>query len=132
MAARRPVVLLTTESDVLGGAERMMVLRARGLRARGIEVHFAGVPERDGWLTQAMLSEGVQAHAVPLRLGHRVETILALRGIARQVRASVIHGHMMTMSFYGAVAGRLGGIASVSTLHGTGPGRSSNSTAPLM
>lgn len=121
MVARSPVVLLTTESDVLGGAERMMVLLARGLRVRGIEVHFAGVPERDGWLTQAMLSEGVQAHAVPLRLGHRVETIRALREIAQRFFASVIHGHMMTMSFYGAVAGRLCGIPSVSTLHGTGP-----------
>ena len=121
MVSRSPVVLLTTESDVLGGAERMMVLLARGLRVRGIEVHFAGVPEPDGWLTRAMLEEGVETHAVPLRLGHRVETIRALRATANRIRANVIHGHMMTMSFYGAVAGRLCGIASVSTLHGTGP-----------
>ncbi len=119
LRADRPLrIALATESDVIGGAERMLVHLGVALRTRGHDVHFLGPENRDGWLGAQFRSEGIPTHSIPLGRV-RLECVTSVRDTLRRIDADVLHSHMFTMGVFGTLATRFSPMPHVITMHGT-------------
>ena len=109
-------VMLLIESGGPGGAERVVLKLATGLRDRGLEV--AVVTTREGWLTDR-LAEARIAHE-RIDAGGRLDPGFAWR-IAGQIRdrgSQVLHSHLLDSNLYGAIAAKIAGVRHVATEHG--------------
>lgn len=108
-------IALLSESAGLGGAERMMLELADGLRARGGQVHFV-TPEA-GWLLPAAHAAGHGTTELTGRRGPDVRLLFELVRTLRALKPTVVHAHMFGMAVYGSLAARLLGLPCVITLH---------------
>jgi glycosyltransferase involved in cell wall biosynthesis len=106
------------ETDIMGGAERMLVHLAKALRAQGW-TNVAFLPAgRDGWLTRELEAADVTVEHFNLR---RPFSPSFARNLARSLRRhqiTVAHSHEFAMAFYGAWAARHAGIPHLFTMHG--------------
>jgi glycosyltransferase involved in cell wall biosynthesis len=106
------------ETDVLGGAERMIVLLAGALRARGWS-NVAFLPAgHDGWLTRHLDAVGVTVEHYHLPRPFSPAFAHRLAAALRRHRIAVAHSHEFTMGFYGAWAAQRAGVPHVFTMHG--------------
>ena len=117
---RRPLrIALASGSDVMGGAETMIVHLADGLRARGHHVEFLGPADGSGWLGGQLRDRGVTSHG--LSLGRvRWTPVAELQRALAAMRADVLHSHMIGLAMFGAAATLASGVPHVITMHGTG------------
>jgi glycosyltransferase involved in cell wall biosynthesis len=113
-------VLLTTESDVRGGAERMLITLALALRDRGHDVCFAGRERTPSFLCAELKRVGFAVHALELMPGRPLAACRSLARIVHIVRPDVIHAHMIALSVYATAVGMITARPVVVTLHGTG------------
>ena len=113
-----PRIAHLIETDVLGGAERIIVHLAGALRDRGW-TNVAILPGgHDGWLTRHLEPCGVtiEYYSLPRPFSPGFARDLA-RMLTRH-RVEVAHSHEFTMAFYGAWAARRAHIPHVFTMHG--------------
>lgn len=110
-------VLLFIESGGIGGAERVILMLAQALQARGKKVNV--VTCRDGWLVNSLRAHGVthtqiraSSWSVDFQLIYRLVSLI------RREQIEVLHTHSVDSGFYGALAAKLAGIPHVATEHG--------------
>jgi len=116
MSARRVAHLI--ETDVLGGAERMLVHLAGALPTQGW-TSVAFLPRgHDGWLTRALEAVGVSVEHYHLPRPFSPAFARELARTLQRHQITVAHSHEFTMAFYGAWAARQAGIPHVFTMHG--------------
>ncbi len=84
------------------GGERQVLELMRRQRARGDEPHVAA-PRGSALLSRAS-SEGLSAHAVPMRGTWDLGSVLALAGLHRSLRPDVVHWHAARAHALGAMA----------------------------
>ncbi|MDQ6926839.1 MAG: glycosyltransferase family 4 protein [Candidatus Eremiobacteraeota bacterium] len=118
--ARRPLhIALATESDGMGGAETMLAHLARGLRTRGHQVDLLVPAHGSGWLADQL--QGADVSIRPLSLGRvRWTPVSQIRHALSEMRADVLHSHMVGLAVFGAAATVGLGVPHVITMHGTG------------
>lgn len=119
-------VLLLVDSLAIGGAERLMVPHASGLRARGIDVRVAYLVSRDGDPWRAPLREaGVPVRHLGLRSLLDPRPMIRLAAHLRQERMHLIHTHLRYSDLIGQTAAVLSRTPAVSTVHTIVEGRPS-------
>ncbi len=99
------VLELTTDLR-FGGAERVVLNLARGLRRQGVECAVAGLfagGEARGELRERLEVEGFPVYSAGLRRRWRLWRLAGLRRFARDWRADLLHCHL----FHGHAAGML-------------------------
>jgi glycosyltransferase involved in cell wall biosynthesis len=115
---RDPRVAHLIETDILGGAERMLVHLAGALGSHGWG-NVAFLPGgREGWLTRQLEAAGVTVEHV--RFGQPFSPRFA-RDLAQAFERheiTVAHSHEFAMACYGAWAARRVGIPHLFTMHG--------------
>ncbi|GJG87938.1 glycosyl transferase [Gemmatimonadetes bacterium T265] len=116
----RPLrIALATESDRMGGAESMLAHLASGLRARGHHVELLVPAHGTGWLGEQL--QGADVPTRPLSLGRvRWAPVAEIRRALSEMRADVLHSHMIGLAMFGAAATIGTGVPHVITMHGTG------------
>lgn len=107
-APTRTIVFLTTAFDV-GGAERVMIHAAAGLRRRGWRVIVAGLEVRTGQVARELQSAGVEVMSLGIsrHLGLLAVPLLAWR--LRRLRADVLYTFLIHAHVVGRLAGALAG-----------------------
>ena len=104
----------------IGGSERHLLTLLPALAERGIEPVFVGLDD-PAWDP----SDFYGALAVPsirLRSPRDVDPVLLAR-LVRELRADVVHTHLVHADLYGGLAAKLRGTALVSTKHNDDPFR---------
>ena len=104
----------------VGGSERHLLTLLPALAERGIDVAFVGLDD-PGWDA----SDFYGALAVPalrLRSPRDVDPLLLAR-LVRDLRADVVHTHLVHADLYGGIAAKLRGTRLVSTKHNDDPFR---------
>lgn len=112
----RPLTVLTVITPSrYSGAERIAVYLAEGLQRRGHRVVFAckEIPE----LLEALDRRGIEAHALPISGKGNLMAPFLLAWFAEWIGADVIHTHLSTASLWGAVAGKIARIPTISSVH---------------
>lgn len=97
-------VLLVTMAMGIGGAETHIVELAKGLCARGVEVHVASA---GGVYVQALEQMGVRHVTLPLNRRRPLEMVVAERGLCRLIQSGcydIVHAHARIPAF---LCGRL-------------------------
>ncbi len=114
MTGAKDLRVLQVMECTIGGARRHLTDLARGLVARGHDVHLAVAAERqpDFRETLAELAEaGCTVHEIPLRrsISPRVDArhLIQLKGLVRELAPDIVHTHS-------SKAGVLGRMASIS------------------
>ncbi|AHG90026.1 glycosyl transferase group 1 [Gemmatirosa kalamazoonensis] len=121
LAGGRPLrIVLASETEVIGGAEMMLLHLTRTLQARGHEVHFVSPLHKRDWLGERLRELGTATHSVEFRRALDPAAVRQLRTIVRRVDADVVHSHMFGMAVYGTAATRLTRVPHVISMHGTG------------
>ncbi len=104
----------------IGGAERMMVDLACGLRERGHYV-CAICLRGSGPLAGALEKAGVEVMALQKGSGFRPWTGVKLARYLRQKQIDIVHTHNPLVHHYGLIGARLGGApVTINTMHGPG------------
>lgn len=112
-------IALATESDRMGGAESMLAHLAAGLRSRGHHVELLVPVHGSGWLRAQL--HGADVPTRPLSLGRvRWTPVSEIRRALADMRADVLHSHMIGLAIFGAAATLGTGVPHVITMHGTG------------
>lgn len=104
----------------IGGSERHLLTLLPALAERGLEVTFVGLDDPD-W-NPADFYGALTVPAVRLRSAHDLDPLLLAR-LVRELRADVVHTHLVHADLYGGVAARLRGSRLVSTKHNDDPFR---------
>jgi glycosyltransferase involved in cell wall biosynthesis len=104
----------------VGGSERHLLTLLPALAARGLDVVFVGLDD-PAWDAR----DFYDALAVPaLRLGSPRDADPVLLGrLVRDLRADVVHTHLVHADLYGGLAAKLRGARLVSTKHNDDPFR---------
>lgn len=113
-----PVLLLPMSLDV-GGAETHVVGLARGLKARGWEVHVASA---GGRLVGELLQAGISHRYAPLNSRSPLKLFQAYRLVADLVvmeHIQLVHAHARIPAWIGEKVCRVKRIPLVTTYHGT-------------
>lgn len=113
MSGKPRKVLLVIENSSYGGGERSFAVLAKGLSARGFEMHIACSP------AEPFLSEvSAYSRPHPLRLDRLADpgAVLRLRSVIRSVKPDIVHSQGARADFYAALACRLTGVEHVSTV----------------
>ena len=109
-------VALALESSGPGGAEKVLLELAEGLRAAGDEpVLFS---QRPGWLTEGAQARGIPVELVPQREGLDPLWVPVFARRLRRGRFELLHSHEFLMNVYGGAAARLAGLPTLATVHG--------------
>jgi len=109
-------VLHMSSSSGPGGAEAVVAGLASGLdpaRYRSVVCLF-----RDGWLRERCDRLGLETHIVPMRGMLDLGWFRRFRALLRGRDVALIHAHEFGANTYGTLAGRLGGLPVVATVHG--------------
>ena len=107
------------ETDLPGGAERMLASLAGALSAGGCP-GVAFLPRGgQGWLTRELQGVGVPVEYFGVERHFSPRLARDLAGAFRRQRIDLVHSHEFTMSFYGAWAARKAGVPHVFTMHGS-------------
>ena len=103
----------------MGGAESMLAHLAAGLRTRGHHVELLIPAHGSGWLNAQL--RGADVPSRPLTLGRvRWTPVTEIRRALSDMRADVLHSHMIGLAMFGAAATFGRGVPHVITMHGTG------------
>ena len=113
---RLPRVLGLIDTAGTGGAETVYAALERGLRGLGWEC-VVTVPAQ-GWLSDELRRFGATPVILPTNGSFDARWLLGILSLVREQRIDIIHSHLQGAAVYGAMAGRLAGIPTVSTLHG--------------
>lgn len=111
-------VALMIESDGPGGAERMLLHLAEGLRERGHDICPILPANGCGWLAGEFRKAGFEPEVFRLRRAIDPGCVRGLGEVFRRRGVDVVHSHEFTMAFYGAAAARLSRLPHVITMHG--------------
>jgi glycosyltransferase involved in cell wall biosynthesis len=109
-------VLLALESSGPGGAERVVLELAGGLRRAGDDVVL--LTSRPGWLVERARAEAIPCWVAPQASG--LDPAWAPRLALRLRREAIdfVHTHEFAMNVYAGAAARLAGRPTLATLHG--------------
>lgn len=108
-------ILQVISSSRTSGAEKHMVVLSEWLRHRGHNVLAVCPP--GGWLPEQLREAGVPSLEMPMRGLTSTGTVLALKRIAREHQADVIHTHLTRAAYMGYFAGALSRVPVVSSVH---------------
>ena len=104
----------------IGGSERHLLTLLPALAARGIEPVFVGLDD-PAWDPSDFYG-ALRVPALRLRSPRDVDPQLLAR-LVRELRADVVHTHLVHADLYGGVAAKLRGTTLVSTKHNDDPFR---------
>jgi glycosyltransferase involved in cell wall biosynthesis len=104
----------------IGGSERHLLELLPALGELGAEPIFVGLDDPD--CDPAEFYDALRVPAIRIRSAHDVDPLLVGR-LARQLRADVVHTHLVHADLYGGVAAKLRGSRLVSTKHNDDPFR---------
>ncbi|MBL8064933.1 MAG: glycosyltransferase family 4 protein [Chthonomonadaceae bacterium] len=93
-----------------------MLHLADDLRARGHYVSFLSVKERG--FADYTQTRGFDSHFLRVRTKVDPYSIAKMANLMRRLKPDVVHCHLSTSAVNGAIAARLAGIPSLSTVHG--------------
>lgn len=115
-------IIHVLHSKGYGGAENHALMMMKGQRALGHEVMYAG--RLDSWLGRACQEHGIPATHIRMSGLFDLRSHWALRRLARNWKADVLHGHLIRASWYvGLAAGKAGKrgqhAIAISTAHAT-------------
>lgn len=115
-------IIHVLHSKGYGGAESHALMMMKGQRALGHEVMYAG--RLDSWLGRACQEHGIPATNIRMSGLFDLRSHWALRRLAREWKADVLHGHLIRASWYvGLAAGHRGKSGqraiAISTAHAT-------------
>lgn len=118
----------------VGGAQKLQVMFARAMRDRDVELTVATLsPSRSGDLAKELESLGVRV--VPLHARSLLDPLRAARLVRflRRGRFDVLFTHLRPANILGAVAGKIAGVPTITTLHSvsTRPARGALATWAL-
>ena len=111
-------IALLLESDGPGGAERMVLQLAEGLRERGHAVSVVGPARGCGWLAAESRTRGFEPATFMLRRPVDWRCVVELVELLRRRQIDVLHSHEFTAAVYGAWAAWWAGRAHLITMHG--------------
>lgn len=103
------IVLLTTAFDV-GGAERVLIHAAAGLRARGWRVTVAAFERRSGQVADELHALGVETVDLGVSRHAAFLAVPAVVALLRRTEADVIYTFLIHAHLVGRVAGRMAGV----------------------
>lgn len=104
------------ESGGPGGAERALLELAKGFVCKGHLVEVATL--RPGWLTDQLREHGIKHHLITSNRRFDLSIAAKLASLAREIKADVIHSHLLDSNFYAALAAKLAKTKHVATEHG--------------
>lgn len=104
------------ESAEAGGAEQIVVTLADAFRTRGHDVSI--ITMQDGWLTEELDRLSLPRSRIDSRRSLDVTLPFRLAARFKDLKADVVHSHLLDSNFYGALACRLAGVRHVGTDHG--------------
>lgn len=104
------------ETAEAGGAEQIVVTLADAFRRRGHEVSV--VTLNAGWLTDELERAGLSYSKIISERSYDLTLPFRLAARCRDLKAQVLHSHLLDSNFYGAFAARIGGLRHVATDHG--------------
>ena len=105
-------ILMFIESGGPGGAERVVLELAQGLKEAGHEVELAGL--RTGWFTEKAKELGFTHHLMQNNSSFSLPFQIA--NLARHY--DLIHSHLLDSNFYCSLASKIYGKAHIATEHG--------------
>jgi glycosyltransferase involved in cell wall biosynthesis len=108
-------ILQVISSSRTSGAERHVVILSDWLTRRGHNV-LAVCPPGD-WLPGQLRQVGIRAVEIPMAGARMLPAALAVRRVAREHHADVIHTHLTRATYMGSIAGLLAHVPVISTLH---------------
>ncbi len=108
-------ILQVISSSRTSGAERHVVILSDWLTRRGHNV-LAVCPPGD-WLPGQLREVGIEAVELPMAGSRMLPAALAVREVAREHKADVIHTHLTRATYMGYIAGLLTRIPVISTMH---------------
>jgi len=108
-------VLHTESSPGLGGQELRTLSEARWTAERGWRVLLAGQP--DGRFVGQARAAGLEAVGVRMRGAWDLGAVIALRGLIKRERVSVVHTHSSVDAWVGGLAARAARVPVVRTRH---------------
>lgn len=104
------------ESAEAGGAEQIVVTLADAFRTRGHDVTVLVMEE--GWLTEELARMQLPFSLIKSQRSYDVSFPFRLAARFKDLKAEVVHSHLLDSNFYGALACKLAGIRHVGTDHG--------------
>jgi glycosyltransferase involved in cell wall biosynthesis len=104
----------------IGGSERHLLTLLPALAARGVEPVFVGLDD-PAWDASDFYN-ALAVPAVRIRSPRDVDPLLLAR-LVRELRADVVHTHLVHADLYGGLAAKLRGSPLVSTKHNDDPFR---------
>ena len=104
----------------IGGSERHLLTLLPALAARGIEPLFVGLDD-PAW-DPVDFYDALTVPAVRIRAPRDLDPVLLAR-LVRDLRADVVHTHLVHADLYGGLAAKLRGTTLVSTKHNDDPFR---------
>jgi glycosyltransferase involved in cell wall biosynthesis len=105
----------------IGGSERHLLTLLPALAARGIEPVLVGLDD-PAWSATDFYG-ALRVPSVRIPAAHDLDPLLLVR-LLRELRADVVHTHLVHADVYGGVAAKLRGTHLVSTKHNDDPFRS--------
>jgi glycosyltransferase involved in cell wall biosynthesis len=122
---KRGTVVMMCETDLIGGAEMMIVRLGVALRERGYAVGGIG-PDAEcrppggspGWLSKSFEDAGLPWRTYNTRRGFDWRLPGRLGGLLSDLGATAVHSHEFGMAVYGTAAAKRLGIPHVITMHG--------------
>ncbi len=112
-----PRVLHLIDTAGPGGAETVFLNLAHGFSGREWE-SFAAVPRVD-WLHSALEAKGLRPLVLKTAGAFDWRYLRAITRTIQLLRPAIGQTHLLTTAVYGSIAGRVTGVPTVSTLHGS-------------
>lgn len=111
-------IALMLESDGPGGAEKVLVYLAEGLRERGHAVFPVGPADGCGWLAAQFRERGFSPETFAVTRRFDPSCVRGLGQLFKQRSIDVVHSHEFGMAVYGGVASAISRRPHVITMHG--------------
>jgi glycosyltransferase involved in cell wall biosynthesis len=110
-----PRVIHTIETAEPGGAEKILVQVADGLRE---EYDPVAVVLQEGWASSEFAKLNIPVTHMPLDRSFDLSWVRRMISFIRENNIKLIHSHEFTTNAYALVAARLAGIPVICTIHG--------------
>lgn len=110
-------IICVLHSHECGGAEKHALQLMQAAQRAGHAVVYAG--PADSWLAEQAIRSGIDNLNLGLHGLFDLVSLGKLALFAKRWRADILHGHLTRGAFYAGMAGKLTGIAAISTAHST-------------